>query len=62
MNVVSLSPSPDFWKYLRRLFREHNDKEVAVFALCAEHRGLGADLAPVTNVVTLSVTYNVTHL
>ena len=37
-----------FLIYLRRLFREHDDEEVAVFALCAEHRGLGADLAPVT--------------
>ena len=41
--------------HLRGLFGKHNDEEVTVFALCAEHRGLCADLTPVvTNIVTMS--------
>lgn len=37
--------------HLRGLFGKHNDEEVTIFALCAEHRGLRADLTPVTKIV-----------
>ena len=46
--------------HLRWLFGKHDDEEVTVFALCAEHRGLCADFAPVTNIVMNIVTNVVT--